>query len=432
MNSSNITSELKKTQESLSSALEFMKKTNAILEMIGVGKSASDVYNEIALMYESLHPGMRCSLLELEDGKLIHGGAPSMPKEYTEAINGLAFGPEIGSCGTSTYTGCRVLVKNIETDPKWKNIKQYAIPHGLRCCWSQPIIDSKGKVLGAFGMYYNYPALPSEEEEKDLLSAARLSSIVMERDQSHKLMQKNQRLLEEQSKLASMGEMFNNIAHQWRQPLSSLSVSATGVKLLKEKNSLSDTDFNNSMDNINEAVQFLSQTIEDFRGFLDPKNDRFKRVSALKLVEKTLKLVGAQLENKNIEIIQDIEDFSFESLENELIQVFLNLISNSKDAFNSQNNQKKLIFINTYIKENLVFFEFIDNAGGISDDIIFRVFQSYFTTKYKNNGTGIGLYMSKDIINRLLKGKIKVENTTFSYLNHKYKGAKFTIEIPLA
>ncbi len=157
-----------------------------ILEMIAVGRPASEIYDAIALMYESRHPGLRCSMLELSGNILLHGGAPSLPKAYCEAVHGLRNGPNVGSCGTSTFTGKRVLVENIETDPKWADIKHFALPHGMRCCWSEPIKNSSGKVLGAFGMYYNHPALPNEQELKDLISAARLAGIVMERDQAQK------------------------------------------------------------------------------------------------------------------------------------------------------------------------------------------------------------------------------------------------------
>ncbi len=164
----------------------FDTKNAEILEMIAIGRSASDIYDAIALMYEARYAGMRCSMLELDDNKLLHGGAPSLPKEYCDAVHGLEYGPSVGSCGTSTYTGQRVLVENIETDPKWRKIKHYALPHGMRSCWSEPIKASSGKVLGAFGMYYNHPALPNKEELHDLISAARLAGIVMERDQAQK------------------------------------------------------------------------------------------------------------------------------------------------------------------------------------------------------------------------------------------------------
>ncbi|MEW8100975.1 MAG: EAL domain-containing protein [Candidatus Thiodiazotropha endolucinida] len=164
----------------------YLAKNAEILEMIATGKPAPMIYDQIALMYEGRHPGMRCSMLELEDGKLLHGGAPSLPKEYCDAVHGLEYGPSVGSCGTSTYSGHRVLVENIETDPKWAKIKHIALPHDMRCCWSEPIKNSSGKVLGAFGMYYNHPALPNDEELEDLKSAARLAGIVMERDQAQK------------------------------------------------------------------------------------------------------------------------------------------------------------------------------------------------------------------------------------------------------
>ncbi len=164
-------------------AERFLQKHAEILEMIATGCSASSIYDSIALMYEARHSGLRCSLLELKNGKLMHGGAPSLPKAYCDAVNGLAYGPSVGSCGTSTYTGERVLVESIETDPKWTHIKGAALPHGMRCCWSQPIKDYKGTVLGAFGMYYNHEALPTEDESADLTSAARLAGIIMEREQ---------------------------------------------------------------------------------------------------------------------------------------------------------------------------------------------------------------------------------------------------------
>ncbi|MCU7806718.1 MAG: EAL domain-containing protein [Candidatus Thiodiazotropha sp. (ex Semelilucina semeliformis)] len=168
----------------------YLENNAEILEMIATGKPASEIYHQIALMYEGRHPEMRCSMLELEDGVLMHGGAPSLPKAYCDAIHGLKNGPSVGSCGTSTYTGQRVVVENIETDPKWEKLKHIALPYGLRCCWSEPIKNSSGKVLGAFGMYYDHPALPNVEESDDLKSAARLAGIVMERDQAQKRIRK--------------------------------------------------------------------------------------------------------------------------------------------------------------------------------------------------------------------------------------------------
>lgn len=172
--------------ENSGSAEAFSEKTSEILELIAIGRPAEEIYNAIALMYEERHPGMRCSMLELEGNTLLHGGAPNLPEAYCEAVHGLEIGPNVGSCGTSTYTGERCLVENIETDTKWESIKHHALPHGLRCCWSEPIKSSTAQVLGAFGMYYDHPALPTPAELEDLASAARLAGIVMERDRDQK------------------------------------------------------------------------------------------------------------------------------------------------------------------------------------------------------------------------------------------------------
>lgn len=189
----------------------FDDKHAEIMEMIAIGKPASEIYPEIALMYEGRHPGLRCSMLELQDGRLMHGGAPSLPKEYCDAVHGLKNGPSVGSCGTSTYTGNRVLVENIETDPKWAKIKHVALPHGMRCCWSEPIKNSSGIVLGAFGMYYNHPALPNEDESNDLTSAARLAGIVMERDHAQKRI-RELAYIDELTGLASRAHFYHNLA----------------------------------------------------------------------------------------------------------------------------------------------------------------------------------------------------------------------------
>lgn len=189
---------------------KFTKRHNKIIEMIAKGKSASEIYIEIALLYEERHPGLRCSMLELDGNTLLHGGAPSLPKDYCDAVNGLTNGPNIGSCGTSTYTGTRVLVENIETDPKWADLKQFALAHGMRCCWSEPIISSNGEVLGAFGMYYDHPALPNKEESNDLLSASRLAGIVMEREQNQKRI-RDLAYFDELTGLSSRTSLYLNI-----------------------------------------------------------------------------------------------------------------------------------------------------------------------------------------------------------------------------
>ncbi|WP_368029136.1 cache domain-containing protein [Arcobacter sp. s6] len=236
-------------------------------------------------------------------------------------------------------------------------------------------------------------------------------------------------LLYQQSKMAAMGEMIGNIAHQWRQPLSTISTASTGTKLQKEMNCLSDEDLYSALTSINNSAQYLSKTIDDFRDFFNPSNNKVSEFDISDAISKTLNLVKAQFVAKDIEIIKNIEEYKINSIENELIQVLVNLLNNARDALDITENQRRLIFINTYSKDNTLYLEVQDNAKGIPEDIIDRIFEPYFTTKHQSQGTGIGLYMSKEIIEKHLNGKLFVSNKEYTFDGYSYLGACFTIEI---
>ncbi|WP_072682625.1 cache domain-containing protein [Arcobacter sp. LA11] len=241
--------------------------------------------------------------------------------------------------------------------------------------------------------------------------------------------EKKQKLLYQQSKMAAMGEMIGNIAHQWRQPLSVILTASTGIKMQKELSTLPDKELFSMLDTINNSVHYLSQTIEDFRTFFNPKVNNPKSCSTHDIFERTFKLIDIQFSSKNIKIIKNIQDIRIVSFENELIQVLINILNNSRDALVEKETDEKLIFIDCYKKDDFLFIEIKDNAEGINEEIMDRVFEPYFTTKHQSQGTGIGLYMSMEIVQKLLNGKIKVKNENYTYNNQPSRGAKFIIEI---
>ncbi|MGD9552945.1 MAG: cache domain-containing protein [Arcobacteraceae bacterium] len=238
-----------------------------------------------------------------------------------------------------------------------------------------------------------------------------------------------QELLFQQSKMAAMGEMIGNIAHQWRQPLSAITLSATTLELKNEMNSLNKEEVDVHVQNITHSAQYLSTTIDDFRNFFKPHKEK-NEFTIQSAIEKTLKLVYVQFKNKEIEIIKNIHPTPLYSYENELVQVLINVLNNAKDELEKKAGPK-LIFIDTYTKENQLFIEIKDNALGIPVAIINRIFEPYFTTKHQKQGTGIGLYMSSEIVTKHLKGEIKAQNTQFKFNNKTHKGALITITLPL-
>ena len=238
-------------------------------------------------------------------------------------------------------------------------------------------------------------------------------------------------LLFQQSKMAAMGEMIGNIAHQWKQPLSIITTASTGAKIQKEMDVLTDEQLYQSLNSINDSAQYLSQTIDDFRNFFKPNKEK-DSFDISNCVSKSLKLVSYGLKNKGISVIQNVESTSIKTFENDLIQVLINILNNAKDALLDKETDR-LIIIATSIsndKKNLVI-SIKDNAGGIPENIIGNIFKPYFTTKDDDKGTGIGLYMVNEIIKKNIKGEIRVENVNFSYQNKEYFGAEFKIYIAL-
>ena len=231
-------------------------------------------------------------------------------------------------------------------------------------------------------------------------------------DKKTKELLEKEAILNQQAKMAAMGEMIENIAHQWRQPLSVISTISSSLKIKKEMNILDDKEFYEALNNINKTSEHLSNTIDDFRNFFSP-NKEMNRFYISQLIKKSKDLIKSRFDKFNIKVIEHIDDIEILSYQNELFQVILNLFSNSIDVLSSSQIENKIIYIKIYHDENNLYIEFLDNGGGIKDEFINRVFEPYFTTKHKSQGTGIGLYMSEEIITKQLNGGIgKILNDT--------------------
>ena len=236
------------------------------------------------------------------------------------------------------------------------------------------------------------------------------------------------KIIQEQAKLASLGEMIGNIAHQWRQPLSFISTSASALKVKSEFNMLNKEDIEESSNAIVKQTEYLSNTIDNFRDFI--KEDKsYKEISIKEILENTLNLTHASLHNNFIKLVLDIEaDLKIYGNKNELTEAFLNIISNSKDVLKDKSEEDRLIFIKTKkLDENRLEISFLDSGGGIDESIISKVLEPYFTTKHKSQGTGLGLTIVDKIVRERHKGIIEIYNEAFTYNQKQYIGACFSI-----
>jgi signal transduction histidine kinase len=268
--------------------------------------------------------------------------------------------------------------------------------------------------------------LRDEREERDrLLEEANAQLLLrVEQEIDQRLMQERtlnekERLLTHQSKLAGMGEMIGNIAHQWRQPLTQLSTILISLDLRHEQGKLSPKMMKEKMGEANEQIQFMSNTIDDFRTFFSPdKEEETYHISVP--IAHVQKLLGASLKNNAVELRLSIDDdFSLTGYPNEMAQALLNIVSNAKDILVERSVQEACIDVRAFEKDKNKIITIQDNAGGVNPKHIEKVFEPYFSTKHAASGTGVGLYMTKMIIEKHNRGTITVENVR--------EGALFTI-----
>ncbi len=231
------------------------------------------------------------------------------------------------------------------------------------------------------------------------------------------------KILFEQNRHAQMGEMISMIAHQWRQPLSAISTSAASVRMNIELGNTSLDQVTESMNKITDYTLHLSSTIDDFRDFFKPKREK-EEVVLSHVLDKSINLCDPIIKQKQITIEREYNEIVLHSYHNELLQVIINIIKNAVDALITAEvpNPKILIkkFINDEAGHAVIAIE--DNAGGIPVHMTDKIFDPYFSTKAKN-GTGLGLYMSKSIIENHCQGQLNVSNNQH--------GACFMISLPL-
>ncbi len=245
--------------------------------------------------------------------------------------------------------------------------------------------------------------------------------------------QQKERMLYQQSKLASMGEMIGNIAHQWRQPLTVISVIASTISMQLQLNTL---DKDSTVKDINKllgTVDYLSSIIDKFRYFFNPNNE-IEKFSISEAIKENLVIFESSYKSSNINLILNLDDIYISGYKFELMQVVINIINNSKDALSEKSimdKEENYIFMKTSVENKVLTLSIYDNAGGIDQEVTEKIYEPYFTTKHQSQGTGLGLYMSNEIIKKHFNGKLSNKTIEYDYENNHYIGEEFKIEIPL-
>ena len=302
--------------------------------------------------------------------------------------------------------------------------------------YKAPFYDKDGKIIGIVGAGRDITELKKTQldlEKKNKILAEQQSQIESFNIELEKKVheeinkrEKQESIMIHQSRQAAMGEILESIAHQWRQPLNIIGLATANLETEHVMGISNSENFEDKMKIISDNINYMSHTIDDFRKFLSPSREAYSFLLQA-CVEETLSVFEAQMKEHNIvHTLNGDCNFPVEGVENEFKQVMFILLNNAIDAIKSRIDAKGLrdgfIDIMLHCDNNRIIINVADNGGGIDMSIISSVFDAYFSTKYNANGTGIGLYIAKNIIEGRMQGNIKVAN--------KDDGCVFSIELP--
>ncbi len=292
------------------------------------------------------------------------------------------------------------------------------------------VFEEFGNVKGK-ALYLEVHKAPLFDTDGRLLGTVGSGRDITEEIKAKRELQLKEEMMYQQSKMAMMGEMIENIVHQWKQPLSLIAVLSTTAELHNEMGITVDNQ--EYFAKITEHIFHLSQTIDDFRDYF--KEDKIKSLFFVhNIYQKTLELLTTRIKKSAINLIINNEPIEILGYPRELIQVFMNIYANACDEFERIDNplKQKLIFTHIIQENNQVVITIKDNAGGIPDDSIEKIFDSKFTTKSEKDGSGIGLFMTKEMIKKHMDGTISAQNISYVYNGVDYRGAIFTITLPMS
>lgn len=239
-------------------------------------------------------------------------------------------------------------------------------------------------------------------------------------------------ILFQKNKIDFVNRIINDIVYQWKLPLSIISTASTGIKLKKELNLLEDKEIIPSMELINNSVQELSNSIDEFKYFINNTNNTMQTFSISELFEHIFKLLNIEFFSKNIEIRKNIQDIEIYSLKSKLSLVLINILNNSIDSILNQNiSNKKIIFLKTYKKDNFLIIEIKNSIKILDNESIVALYNFNMTYEKLFRESKIDLYLSIKIIKKFLNGTILISNEKFIYKNKNYEGTNFLIKLKL-
>jgi signal transduction histidine kinase len=358
----------------------------------------------LAALIEALHetdPEMLCSVLLVDAGgkRLRHGAAPHLPGDYNREVDGVEIGPSAGSCGTAAHRRERVIVEDIATDPLWAAYRDVALEHGLRGCWSEPIISAAGALLGTFALYYRQPRGPSGVELRLIEGAAAVAGIVIERKRSADLLKRHQIELAHVGRVSLVGQLASGLAHELHQPLAAIAAYA-GACVRRVHNG--DIDRPDQLIYPVEQMQVLAlragEIVRGLRTLIQNGDPHQERADLNELVRVAVRLAQPEARQHGITLRLELASspLPVDVIAIQIEQVVLNLVSNGIEAMTDGGGTGGDLVVRSYGNGDGGVVVAVSDAGHGLPEERERVFEPFYTTK--TSGLGMGLAICRSIV----------------------------------
>ncbi len=372
-----------------------------VLELIAAGTPLPTVLDAIVRLVERQATGLLCTvlLLDRESGRLRHGAAPSLAREYVRQLDGSLIGPEEGSCGAAAYLEERVIVEDISTHPYWVKYRTLALAHGLRACWSSPIFSPTRELLGTFAIYYMEPRGPAARELEWVGVATHLASIAIVRDRSERALRQSEEKLRQAQKMEAIGRLASGVAHDFNNMLS---VILSYADLARER-LRPDEPLWGDLEEIRTAGERAANLTSQLLTFsrqqvLEPKVLDLNS-SVLEIETMLSRLLGADIV-LTTRLARDA--WPVKADPGQVQQIVVNLACNARDAMTDggelaiETRNVELGIPDVRGQDDVrpgsyVMLSVHDTGIGMDETTRSRIFEPFFTTKAPGRGTGLGL-----------------------------------------
>jgi len=371
---------------------------NRILERIANNAPLHEVLDSIAWLIESQVSELICSILLLEDGRLRHGAAPSLPKAYCEAIDGAPIGPSTGSCGTAAFLKRPVIVTDIATDPLWKDYREFALQYGLRACWSTPILSDNGEVLGTFALYCHRVCGPQPAHVQLVEMATHIAKIAIERHLADDALKRHAAELIEANQRKD--EFIAMLAHELRNPLAPI-VTALELVRMRGDDPVTLTRYRGVMERqIRHLIRLIDDLLDISRITQGKIELRRERVTIDGLVTRAIEQVTplVQQQRHRLHVSLPSPPIEIEADPIRMAQVLANLLNNAA-KYSPQGSD---IFVAAEREGDGVTIRVRDTGAGMSRETLARAFDLFVQADRSSGrtrgGLGIGLTLVRRIV----------------------------------